>query len=90
MHLLSDAPDGGHGVSGNSLQLHLNISQFEHLKELTVIENKSEGKRFRGMVPFYALIDWHNSFKGGSQSLRRLRLEILAQDIRSEALYMYV
>ena len=73
-HELSDAIDCT-GSLGNSYQLQLDISKFEHLQELTICEDKSAGGRFKGMVPFYALVDWHSSFLGGSQSLRRLRLE---------------
>ena len=63
---------------GNSCQLVLDISEFKHLQELTICENRSEGDNFKGMVPFYALVDWHRSFKGGSQSLRKMRLELLS------------
>ena len=59
--------------NGNSVQLRLNIAEFEHLEELTICEGRTSGDRFKELVPFYALVDWHDSFMGGSQSLKRLR-----------------
>ena len=54
--------------------MQLDIAEFEHLEELTICEGRTSGDRFKEMVPFYALVDWHDSFMGGSQSLKRLRL----------------
>ena len=58
------------------MQLLLDISKFKHLKELTISEGESSGDPFKGMVPFFALVDWHNSFRRGSESLMKLRYEV--------------
>ena len=58
------------------MQLKLNITEFEHLEELTICEGRTSGDRYKELVPFYALIDWHDSFMAGSQSLKRLRLYV--------------
>ena len=87
MGTTSFSEDHHRGI-GNSVQLRLDIAAFEHLEELTIWEGRTSGDRYKDLVPFYALVDWHDSFMGGSQSLKRLRLYVglLAQKTRIDFL----
>ena len=69
---------------GHSMQLRLDIARFEYLEELTICEGRAWGDPFDEMVPFFALVDWHDSFRGGSQSLKRLRL-YMSKEVGTES-----